>query len=85
MSETQLEEISPEEARKALQSVIDHCEGRVNIGQEELKGLGALFVLKWRTLAPILVEMCGSEDAALVQVRQMKAQFKIRDASTDTN
>lgn len=84
MSETHSEEISPEEARETLQLIIDYCEGRVSIGEEELSGLGALLVLKWRSIAPILIEMCGSEEAALARVKQLRIMVKMGNAPTNT-
>ena len=84
MSETISAEITPEEARKVLQSIFDHCEGKVEIEPEELGGLGGLLVVQWRVLAPVLIEMCGSEEAAVVRVKQLKKLFEMGSAPTNT-
>ncbi len=84
MSETHSEEISPEEARRILQSAIDFCEGKSTPEEGELGRLGLLFVEKWRVLAPVLVEMCGSEEAALIRVKQLKKLFEMGSAPTNT-
>ncbi len=84
MSETISEEITPEEARRILQSIFDYCEGKASIEQEELKGLGGLLVVQWLVLFPVLVEMCGSEENAKIQIRQMKELFKMGTAPTNT-